>query len=295
MTKYEKNARAEADAYEAERKAQAQTTIASINAAAEEERQAALSDTAASIDEEERTLLDTVDIAAVERQVTRRQAREALSHLGLGGSGYEAAALTAARRTEAHKTGTARRSRDAAVQALTDALARREAEIEQQRTAAEQKEIAQSNKDVQTQRTSLINAAVKAESAEKRAALRVEEAKVNAEAAAERQAASKKETARKQALRELYKKNLIHQYIYTRALDRGWDTDETLRQQVAWTDWRRRSAPLVEAYLHHGYDNMIFQLAKVENVTDDQLSDLCFELKLDIDRVRADLATERGE
>ena len=79
MSKYEASALAQADAYEKERKKQADAVIAQITADADAKTQAAVDETGAAIRTEQRSLLDTVDAAAVERQVTLGQAKEALA------------------------------------------------------------------------------------------------------------------------------------------------------------------------------------------------------------------------
>lgn len=297
MSKYEASALAQADAYEKERKKQADAVIAQITADADAKTQAAVDETGAAIRTEQRSLLDTVDAAAVERQVTLGQAKEALARLGLTGSGRENAARHAAAVTETRRTEHARRTRDDAVAALTEALSRREQEIAQARDAAVLEETLDAEQDALTERNKLLEAAYKAEATETAAKLKVSQAAretaARAATSVAKDAAAEAESIRKTALKELLKQQHIHPEVYIDALQQGWGIEETRRRQIEWVKWRETSDTFGKTYRRDGFDAMITQLASYD-ITDRQLKDICFELRIDEDKVRAALAKERS-
>lgn len=295
---YKKSALAQADAYEQERKKQAQEAIAQITADAEAKTQAAVDDMDAAVREEQRSLLDTVDTAAVERQVTLGQAKETLARLGLTGSGADAAGRHAAALTETRRVQTARRTRDEAVTALTEALSRREQEIARERDAAVLAETQDAERDAQEQRNDLLQAAYKAEASENAAKIRAHQSAQNAAQSAAlsaaKAAASRAESIRQDALKRMLSENQIHMEVYIQAMEEGWSVSETRRQQVAWTEWRKLSNSFAAMYHDQGYSSMIYTMAK-HDITERQLENFCFEMMLDIDRVRASLEAAKKE
>lgn len=296
MSKYQQSALAEADAYEKERKQQAAETIAQITADAETKAQAALDETDAAIQDERRALLDTVDTAAVERQVALGQAKEAVARLGLTGSGLDAARQHAAAVTETRRVQTARRTRDEAVTALTEALSRREQEITQERDAAVLAETQDAEQDALEQRNDLLQAAYKAEASEEAAKIRAAQSAANQKASAAqsaaKSAASRAETIRQDALKKLLDKEIIHVDVYIDAMANGWSAEEARRRQIEWTAWRKVSGTFVDAYQKQGYDAAIAMMARYD-MTERQLLDICYELQLDFHTVRASIAAEK--
>lgn len=293
---YEASALAQADAYEKERRRQAEEKIAQIRAEADAAVQTAVDETGDAVRAEERSFLDAVDTAAVERQVTLGQAREAVARLGLAGSGLDAANQHAAALTATRRTQTARRTRDEAVTALAEALARREEETARRRDAAVLAETQDAEQDALKERNELLEAAYKAQASENAAKIKAEQAEKTAKEAAERSAqrtaASRAETIRQDALKKLLSQGLIQVDVYIDAMQQGWSPEETRRRQVAWTAWRKLSAGFVQTYRKQGYDTMIAMMTK-HHITERQLQDLCNELQIDSGRVRASLAAAR--
>ncbi len=294
MSQYVKNATAEADAYEKKRKQQAAESIAQINANAAADVQAAVDDTGAAIREEQRTLLDTVDASAVERQVVRKQAKEAVANLGLTGSGLSVAQMTAADTADTRRTQTARRTRDEAVTALTEALTRREEAIESERSAAVLQETQDAEQDALEERGRLMREAYEAESTEKAAYIKAKQAQEKREQATATAAAKDAEKLRRTALKEMYQNQYISTEIYVDALEQGWTVAEARQYQLDWSLWRQLSGTFVETYNKKGYDAAIRKMAE-HNITDRQLMDLCYELKLDPTKVRASLNAAKEE
>lgn len=292
MSKYQQSALAEADAYEKERKQQAAEKIAQINAEAETKAQTALDEAGAAIQEQRQAVLDTVDTAAIERQVALGQATEAVARLGLTGSGLDAAHQRAAAVTETRRVQTARRTRDEAITALTEALTRREQEIAQERDAAVLAETQDAEQDALKQRNDLMEAAYKAEATENAAKTSAAQSAANKNTSVAQSKASRDETIRQDALKKLLSEEKIHVDVYIDAMKNGWSVEETRRRQVEWTAWRKISGTFVDAYQKQGYDAAIAAMAQYD-MTERQLEDICFELNLNIDTVRADIAAKK--
>ncbi len=293
MTDYVTKAAAEAEEYDKQRKQQAAEAIAQTNAAAAAEAQAALDETGAAIRDERRAALDTLDTAAVQKQLTLRQVRERMANLGLTASGTEAAGLQAAAVTETRQRQAAQRSRDEAVAALTEALRRTEATIESERAASELKETQDAEQDSASNRTKLMNAAYAAEAKEEAARVKaeatVEAARLKAAASAEKETLSaadrQYESNRKSALFKLYDENAITLEMYTRALEEGWTVDETLRNKEAFVRYNRIAGKAHELYVEKGFEAMMQYVAPYQ-LTDAELEALCYEI--DVSRARVD-------
>lgn len=304
MNKYEAQARTQAAAYAAGRKKQTEAELAQINATAATQSQAVSDETTAAVQERQSTLLDTLDNAEVERRIALGQARETVARLGLSGSGLARASATAAEAAARRRTQTAQSAHREAVTALTEEQERRLQELEQERTAAVQTAQQSETDDVARQTNALLEAAYKAEATETAAATKAAQQAAEADARAKQSAAKAKESAarsqasaaestRRTALREMLKQGQIHSEIYIDALQNGWSVSETRRRQTAWTAWRKQSGTLVAAYQRDGYEGLLTRLASC-TLTDRQWEDLCFELALDEDTVRADLKKRRG-
>lgn len=291
MTDYVTKAAEEAEEYEKQRKQQAAEVIAQTNAAATTAAQAAQDKTGAAIRDERRSTLDTLDTAAVQKQLTLRQVRESMANLGLTASGTEAAWLKAAAVTEKRQQQTAERTRDEAITALTEALSRTEAEIESERAAAELKEMQDAEQDSASNRTKLMDAAYDAEAKEEAARVKAE-ATVEAarlKAAAQEESASttdrQYESNRKSALLKLYNENAITLEMYTRALEEGWTVDETLRNKQAFVRYNGIASKAHDLYVQEGFEAMMYYIAPYQ-LTDSELEALCYEI--DVSRARVD-------
>ncbi len=303
MTDYEKQAAAAALEYEKKRKQTATEAADSVIAAAEAEKQAELDKTADKIATERAEALRAVDTAAVEREITRRQVGETLSRLGLTASGQEAAQLTAADTAARWASEGARRTRDKAVAALTEALERREQEIDRKRDAETSQIYTDAEEDIATESSRLYEAAITAAGKAEAERLRIQESQ-RKEAEAERRreetrernaataAAKEAESQRRAALKALFQKQGISADVYAEALVEGWSVDEARSQQAAWKVWRTFSGKLVQEYARGNKDSVIKQLAAYDP-TERELTDLSIELGLDIDALRNSIAAAK--
>lgn len=166
MSDYMKTAKAEADAYAKKRKQQALTVIEQTNAAAKAETEAAQAETAGDVRNAQRTALDALDAAAVERQVEMQNIRRAMAGWGLTESGTERGKLQGATRAASRRSATARQTRDEAVAALKTALADKTAAIEKKRVEAVTDEKHKADGDAAATREKLVKAAMTAEAKE---------------------------------------------------------------------------------------------------------------------------------
>lgn len=297
MSNYETSARTQAAEYAKTRKKQTEAELTRLNAETDSRLQAVTDETTAAVQEQQRTLLDTLDNAEVERRIARNQARETVARLGLTGSGLGKASVTAAETAARRRTQTAQTTHQSAVAALTEEQESRRQELEQERAAAIALAQQEEAEDVERQTNTLLEAAYQAQAKETAAKEKATQAAATAAArakqSAKKTAASSAESTRRTALKEMLKQGQIHSEIYIDALQNGWSVSETRRRQTAWTAWRKQSGTLVTAYQRDGYEALLARLATC-TLTDRQWEDLCFELALDEDTVRADLKKRLG-
>ncbi|MBR2406440.1 MAG: hypothetical protein IKB04_09230 [Clostridia bacterium] len=300
MSKYITQAAAEADAYEKQRKQQAAANVEQINAAYEQERQAAVDVTADAIRDEQRTALSQQDMAAVQKQITMKQVRERVANQGLTASGYEhageqAAAVTAQRRTQA-----AENTRDEAVRKLTEALAREEAALESKRAAAVLKEENAAEKDSADNRAALMKAAYAADAKAQSGggsgggggsgsgssgSSGSSSGGSGSSGSGNGINAGRAEENRRKGLLTLYEEGAIPLTMYTLALDQGWSVEETLQRKEEYVRTNTIVNRAVEIFTKDGFEAAMRSVAPYQ-LNDEQRSVLC--KALGVPRVRID-------
>ena len=295
MSKYITQAAAEADAYEKQRKQQAAANVEQINAAYEQERQAAVDVTADAIRDEQRTALSQQDMAAVQKQITLKQVRERVANQGLTASGYEhageqAAAVTAQRRTQA-----AENTRDEAVRKLTEALAREEAALESKRAAAVLKEENAAEKDSADNRAALMKAAYAADAKAQSGGSSGGSGGSGSSGGSSGSSGSgsgngsisagRAEENRRKGLLTLYEEGAIPLVMYTLALDQGWSVEETLQRKEEYVRTNTIVNRAVEIFTKDGFEAAMRSVAPYQ-LNDEQRSVLC--KALGVPRVRID-------
>lgn len=303
MTEYEKLALQEADKYKKEVEKELQKAVEQSNAAYAAELEEVRTEADDAIRREEETVLDTLDAAAVEEEITRQQVREAMANWGLSASGTEQAHLQSAHAVATRQGESAARRRDNAVKALTEALSRTEQEIETARANTESQMIRAAEDDVWEQENKLLAAAWKAEDAEEakaqkeaeKAKKEAEKAEKEAEKAAEKQkrkaeqAAQKKlntkEQNRRSALLQLLQADRIIPEIYGVALESGWSVQETLKKQRIWSEENSNLSEAALIYEDEGFDALMKHLRSKYALKD--VYGYCEQLGIERDDVTA--------